>query len=252
MQSGEMIRAARAAVRREWWLVVITVVAALAGAALAGGGPKTTYQAQATFVADTTLLNRYKGVPTPDDVVRDVGTASVRASVAASVGVPASAVSGVRLSGFGNPQNRLLVAFGSADRATALAVVRATDAVVLDYVARRTELERTNYQVAVDEADATIGSLRKTLDSSTLDAWQRSDLEFKLWQVQEARIQSKDVVDVISSVYMLQGEPTVAATSSTSALASRLAAALLAGLFAGLLLAGGREALLRRRETARS
>lgn len=251
MQPGEMMRAARDVAKREWWLVAIVVVAALVGASLAGGGAKTSYQAQATFLADTTQVNRYKGVPMPDDVVRDVGTVAVQKSIAATVGVPAADVAGLHLSGFGNPQNRLLVSFSSPDRATALAIVWAADAAVLDYVARRTSVVRTDYQTSVDQADATIATLQKTLSNSTLDAWQRSDIEFDLWQVREGRIESQDVVNVISTVYQLQSQPTLAATSSTSALASRLAAALLAGLFVGLVLAGVREALVRRRETAR-
>lgn len=251
MQFGEMMRAARDMARREWWLVLIVIVGAVIGAALMGGGAKTTYQAQSTFLADTTILSRYKGIPTPDDVVRDVGTPAVRASIAATLGLKASDVSSLRLSGFGNPQNRLLVSFSSPDREKALSVVRAADEAVLAYVAKRTVVERTNYQTAVDQADATIVSLESALGAGSLDNWQRSDLQFKLWQVRQSRIQSKDIVDILTGVYQVHIEPAAAATSSSSALATRSAAAVLAGLFVGLILAGGREWLLRRRGTTR-
>jgi hypothetical protein len=252
MQFGEMMRAARDVARREWWLVAIVVAGAVAGATLMGGGAKTTYQAQATFLADTTILNRYKGIPTPDDVVRDVGTPAVRASIAEALGLKASEVSGLRLSGFGNPQNRLLVSFSSPDRERALAVVRAADEAVLEYVAKRTVVERSNYQTAVDQADATIVTLESSLGGGSLDRWQRADIEFKLWQVRQSRIQSKDIVDILTGVYQVHVEPTATATSSSSALVTRSAAAVLAGLFVGLILAGGREWLLSRRGTARS
>jgi len=252
MQFGEMMRAARDVARREWWLVAIVVAGAVAGAALMGGGAKTTYQAQATFLADTTILNRYKGIPSPDDVVRDVGTPAARASIAEGLGLKASDVSALRLSGFGNPQNRLLVSFSSPDRDRALAVVKAADEAVLAYVAKRTVVERSNYQTAVDQADATIATLESSLAAGSLDRWQRADIEFKLWQVRQSRIQSKDIVDILTGVYQVHIEPAVAATSSSSALATRSAAAVLAGLFVGLILAGGREWLLRRRRAATS
>jgi hypothetical protein len=251
MRPEEMMRAAREVARRQWWLVALTIVAAVAAAALAGGGAKTTYHAQATFIADTTLLNRYKGIPTPDDVVRDVATGAVRKSIATTLGVPAPSVAGLSLSGFGNPQNRLLVSFSSPDRATALSVVDAADEAVLAYVAKRTVVERTNYQTAVDQAGAAIAKLETSLAGGSLDSYQRADLEFKLWQVQQARVQSKDIVDILSSIYQLQAEPTVTVASESSALASRLAGGALAGLFVGLLLAGVREALRRRRDVAR-
>jgi hypothetical protein len=252
MQSGEMMRVAKDVVRREWLVVAVTVVAAVAGAVLFGGGVKTTYQAQATFIADTTLLNRYKGIPTPDDVVRDVGTPAVQASVAATAGVRLSDARSLHLSGFGNPQNRLLVTATAPDREAALSIVRAADAAVLDYVARRTVVERTNYQTSVDQADAAAAALEASLKGTSLDPWQRSDVEFKLWQVRQARVLSKDIVDILSTIYQVQGEPTVSPVTKSSALATRAAAGALAGLFVGLVLAGVLEALRRRRYAARS
>lgn len=251
MQFGDRTRVARDVVRREWWLVAIVIAGAVVGAALMGGGAKTTYQAQTTFLADTTILNRYKGIPTPDDVVRDVGTPAARASIAEVLGLKASDVSGLRLSGFGNPQNRLLVSFSSPDRDRALAVVRAADDAVLQYVAKRTVVERVNYQTAVDQADVTIARLESALGEASLVRWQRSDVEFKLWQVRQSRIQSKDIVDILSGVYQVHIEPSAVATSGSSALVTRSAAAVLVGLFLGLVLAGGREWLLRRWGTAR-
>jgi hypothetical protein len=238
--------------RRQWWLVLVTMVAAVAVAALVGAGGKATYQAQATFISDTSLSSRYKGMPIPDDVVRDVGTAQVRASIAASLGISAADVSSLRLSGFGNPQNRLLVSVSSPDRARALAVVGAADAAVLDYVAGRTAVERANFQQAVDDADASIVSVESALASRSLSAYERADLEFKAWQMRQSRIAAKDSVDILSTVYTQQGAPTVSVAPGSSALASRAAAGALAGLFVGLLLAGLREWMRRRRDAARS
>jgi hypothetical protein len=249
LRSDEIVRALRDALRREWWLVLVVLAAAVVAALFVGGGAKTSYQAQSTFVADTTLTNRYKGVPTPDDVVRDVGAAASKKAIVQAAGVSAGEASRLQLSGFGNPQNRLLVTFASPDRAAALAVVKAADAAILDYVKQRTTVERSNFQAQVDQSDATIAALEKTLADPSLTAAERAGIDYSLWQVRQARLQSQDVVDVISSVYTAQGEPTAASTSSSSALASRLAAALLAGLFVGIVLAGGREALLRRATT---
>lgn len=252
MSWSELKRAAVAFVRREWWIVAIALVAALAAAVIVGGAPKTVYQVQATFRADTTLISKYKGVPLPDDVVRDVASsATARAAIAASAGVPVAQVSGLRMSGFGNPQNRMLVTFSAPSQETALAVVRAADEAVLAYVNGRTSIERDNYAAAVEQADTEIASLQATLGSAKLDSYQRADLGYKLWQVQSARIAAKDVVDILSHIYELQAEPVATASSSSHALESRAAAALLAGLFVGLVIGGFREAWLRRRDAAR-
>jgi hypothetical protein len=251
MDPDQLMTRVRGFVGREWWLVLVTVAASVAAAALVGAGVQASYQAQSTFIADTSLSAKYKGIPIPDDVVRDVGTAQVRSAIAASLGISAADVGGLRLSGFGNPQNRLLVAFSSPDRARSVAVVRAADAAVLGYAAMRTAVDRSNYQQAMDDADAAIAKLQASLAAGPLDTWQRADLEFKVWQAQQARVLAKDSVDILSTVYQVQGEPTVSTASKTSALVSRVAAGALAGLFVGLLLAGVREALRRRRDAAR-
>jgi hypothetical protein len=215
-------------------------------AALVSSGVHASYQAQSTFIADVSLTAKYKGLPIPDDVVRDVGTAQVRSAIAASLGISAADVGNLRFSAFGNPPNRLLVSFTSPDRARSLAVVRAADAAVLDYVASRTLVDRSNYQQAMDDAASAVATLQASLASGRLDDWQRADIEFKVWQAQQGRVLAKDSVDILSTVYEPQGDPTVSTASKTSALLSRVAAGALAGLFVGLLLAGAREALRRR------
>jgi hypothetical protein len=252
MSWDEVLTFARSTMRHGWWIVVVAMAAALGAALVVGGAPKANYQVQATFRADTTIISKYKGVPLPDDVVRDVATpAASKAAIAASAGVSASQLGGLQMAGFGNPQNRLSVTFSSPDQATAFAVVRAADGAVVAYVAQRSSIERNNYQTAVDQADAEIASLQATLATGTLDTYQRGDLGYKLWQVKDTRVAAKDVVDILSHIYELQGEPVATISSSTRGLTSRAVAALLAGLFAGLVVAGLREALAVRRETTR-
>lgn len=252
MEREKLATNVRDLVRREWWIVAVVVAVALCAAALAGGTPKTSYQAQATFLADLSISGSYKGIPTPDDVVRDVGTARTRASIAASLGLPASRLSTLQYAGFGNPQNRLLVTFTSPDKAHAAAVIRAADQAVLDYVQSRTDVERLNLEKQIRDADAAEASMAAALDAKSVDAYQRADIQFKIWQVGQSRAVVKNSVDMISTVYHLQSEPSVSTTPATSSLVSRLVMAALAGIVVGLLLAGVRETLRRGRTAPRS
>jgi uncharacterized protein involved in exopolysaccharide biosynthesis len=234
MKIGEMLRILRDAARREWWLVAVVVVAAVAAAALVGGRAQTTYTAQSTFLS--------QGVPLPDDVVRDVGAKAIAASSSVSVAEAGK----VRMSSFGNPLNRLLVTYAGPTREDALVVIQAADQAVLDYVAGRNQILRTSYENSVEVASASMTAIKPLLMNRSLTASERAAIEFELWQIQQTSIQSSGSATVLIRAYQLQGAPSVAATSKSSALVTRMVLGGFAGLIVGLMLAGVREALRRR------
>ncbi|MDO8964332.1 MAG: hypothetical protein Q7W30_07570 [Coriobacteriia bacterium] len=80
---------------------------------------------------------------------------------------------------------------------------------------------------------------------------ERTDLEYRSWQMGQSRTDSQNVVDVLMSAYRLQAPPTTSVVSASFSSATRAMTAGLSGLIVGLLLAVGREWMRRSRAGAR-
>jgi hypothetical protein len=243
MNESEAVRSALGVVRREWWIVAIAVVAAVAIAALVGSSTATTtYTGTANMLIDSPNISRYKGLPLPDDVLRQSNGSAWRERFAKVAGVSPDAIAvGLRVSSAGNPANRLIITYTSVDKAEAQRVATAVAGEITSLAQAGAQVEIQSRQALVKLADDAAAEIGKLEAKQPGTAWQQADDAFKMWQIQQEGTIAARELAVLKSAYSLDGEPSVATNSGARSMGTNLLGAALVGLVVGLFVAAGRE-----------
>lgn len=234
-------------VRREWWVVAVAVAVAAAVALLAGGTAADVYVGRAQLAVDTNPNSRYRGVPTPDELQRAVGTAEVRSRLASAAGMDESDVAaGLSVSTGGNPQNTFAVEFRSGDEAEAEEAAGKLAAGIREFVLDSASEEIERRREEIDYSHETADELER-IGPSLRDPWQRADNLYKVWVMRSQALMAENSLEALEAVYTLDPDVTVRRISGSTTSRRDLVGAALVGLVLGAAVAAGRELWLRRR-----
>ncbi len=247
MSEDTTFKAVLTAVRREWWLVLVAALVAVGVGYLGTSGLETRYEGRAVLVIDTPTISRYKGLPTPDDLIREASGAKLRKELADRSGVtPTELGAGLRLSTVGSPQSRMVVTFTSDDEARARSAASAVASGIAEHSRELASDEIDKQRAQIKLAEETIGALKEETEGAGLSAWERTDSAFKEWTVTSALIDARNVLRILEDVYSYDGEVTLAEVSAATQRRSTLVGALAVGLALGLGVSAAREAFIRR------
>ncbi len=244
MNENDALRSAAGVLRRQWWIVAVAVaVAAVAGLAM-GRAQGTKYEGTATLLVDYPATTRYKGVPQVDDILRQSSSSRMRERLARHAGIEVSKMAGgLRVSSTGNPPNRVVVTFVSSDKREARAVAESVADEIVSYARERTKVEIDGRESLILNARESEDRIEKLVAKGGLTPDQQADNEFKLWMIRKDGIEANTLAKVLSSVYSLEGESSVAERAAASGLGGQMAGSLLVGAVLGLLIAAVREVL---------
>ncbi len=249
MDETSIMRSVLAAIRRQWWLIVVPALVAAGVVAVAGGAQEPGYVAETSMFVDVPNVLRYSTAPSPDHVIRASspdGELGQRIKVA--TGISGDELSDLRLYSLGDEQSRLVVRFVHPDEERSREVVELVtleivsyvhDLVEPDLIQRRTQL--ANHEQALDEIEREGRELQENGQ-----AWEASDLAFKLWNVRSSVIEAANMLRVLEGLYLPDTPVTVEEESAARGRLALVAAAAFIGLAAGVLMAVVRERVVGR------
>lgn len=224
-------------VRREWWLVALTVAAAVVVAFIVSSSGEDTYIGRSAVVIDSYNISRFKGIPTPDEIINE-GEDSLAPRLADAAGTTEATIKdAVSLAVVGSPPRRLVVTYRAAEeqaaREGALAVARA----ISDYSTERAGVE-INRQTTIIQS--TERALELIGEPTAENAYERNALMTQ-------KVDAETNLAILSTIYTAEGEPSVTHESAEADRRDALIAGVFLGLVLGVVLAVAREAFMRYR-----
>ena len=241
MNEQRVLARTLAIVKRQWWIVAVVVVVALAVGWFTVAESDDIYTSSTIVSVDTAPSSRFRGMPVPDDLVRDV-TGRLREGISEASGVDASVLkSGLRATTSGDPQTRIIISLSASTKAASEAGAIAAAEAVIDVVqsAAAPEVEWRKAQITASEE--ALAALETTDGGAT--PWEESDTLFKRWTIETQLGDYRTALRSIEGVYSFDGEVSTSMVSGASVKRRNLVGVALVGLVLGLVLAAGREYL---------
>lgn len=254
-RSNEVATAARFA--REQWPVVLTAV--LAGALAAGAwaylrAPDPGFVATQRVRVATGVVG-VPSVPTVDSVISAVSSADVRASVAETLGISASALGAVTAAIDGKNTSVVVVSARRASSEEAQRVVRAVAVAarerVLQLVDPNLTYQRTTLEAQrrrIPELRSRLADLERQVADPKIGALERAVLQQSVTDVLTQAYTAEDRADTAELAVrqteryaFIDGEARVARGARTGYLVSSVLRGLLLGLLAGVAIAWARH-----------
>lgn len=224
-------------VRREWWLVLVVTVVAVIVAFLASQGTPDVYTGRTSVVVDAYNISRFKGIPTPDELVTE-STGALANDLAAAAGIdPADLKQSLNLSIVGNPPRRLVVMYRADSEQAAKDGAEAIAGALADYSTSRAGVAIRREERVLEAAKASLAEIEKDPEGS---AYERYALTASI-------VDAETTLEILKTIYLYEGEPSVTRQSASTGQRDALVAGLFVGVVLGIVLAVVREAFVRYR-----
>ncbi len=238
------------AVRREWWIPV--AVMAVAGAIaffLSSANPAPQYEGRAVVIIDAPTISKFPDLPKPDEMIREVASATFSSEVASRAAVPSETVAaGLKASTRDDPQSQLIITFTSPDETVASRVAT----IAAGYAAERAAViggkEIWELQRRVTETQRALKEVLKIQSEAGRDAGSAFEMSAAgtEWEMRMRLYEDTLGLRTLRNAYYYNGNLKTPDVSPVLRRGATIAGAIVFGLVLGLVIAVFREALLAR------